>query len=212
VEPVALEFASSLDIDLSIHFARFASSPFDVVRDKDATAYADALMGAASLLVDARVQAIGWYGSRLGMNVDRELCERLEAQLKLPVTTTLLALSDALRELGVKRYGLVTSCPESVRSLIVAALEQEGFACVRASASATISERLLAEAARSDARALVVVGPRLEVSPTIEPLERTIGMPLVASSVATAWRTVRLAGVADPSIGSWGPLLGATKR
>jgi maleate isomerase len=206
MEPIAPALASSIDPDLSMHFSRLAGSQFEVVPDSDSASLEAAVTHAASLLADARVQAIGWYGSTLKMEVDRELCERLEVELRCPIATTLMALSEGLHELGVERYSLVSSSPVDVRALIVSALEQEGFACVRASAS--IDERLLTEAARHDASLLVVVETGMESNRAIEAFEEETGAPVVDSRVATTWRALRLAGVATASVTGWGRLLG----
>lgn len=69
------------------------------------------MLSAASLLADARVDAISWGGTSagwLGLESDIELCEAIESEFHIPASTSTLALVEILHRLGDPGVGLVT--------------------------------------------------------------------------------------------------------
>ena len=110
LEPLTAAMLADLP-GASAHFSRFRVVAIDLGPGSRGQFDPAPVAAAAELLADARVDSVCWNGTSgawLGLEVDRALCAAVTARTGAPATTATLALMDALRRFGARRYGLVT--------------------------------------------------------------------------------------------------------
>ena len=102
LEPVTSAMFAGV-ADVTAHFSRFRVT--EIALDAAALSQFDAsaMLPAADLLADAKVDAIAWNGtsaSWLGIGRDQSLCVAIMERTGVPATTSMLACIDAVRALG----------------------------------------------------------------------------------------------------------------
>lgn len=223
VEPLTARIVAPLGDAVSLHFTRIRVTRI-ALDDESLEQFDDTpMVDAARLLADAGMDVIAWNGtsgSWKGLAADHALVTRLQAETGVPVTTSTLDVLEACRTLGVTACGLATPYLAEIHEAIARTYTAAGL---RIAASAhlgvTVNREfadippariaaLLREVAVPDAGALVSVCTNLAAAAVIDELERETGRPVVDSLAATAWRTLRLAGVRTPVPG-FGRLLAA---
>lgn len=220
LEPVTAAMLAGVP-EVTAHFNRFRVLEISL----GATALDQFALGpmvdAARLLADAKVAAMCWNGTSagwLGIERDRALCETIARATGVPATSSVLALIEAFRLAGVKRYGLVTPYVPDVQQKIVENLKAEGFACAAERhlgftdnfAFSEVSDDALAgmirEVARAGPQAVTVFCTNLKAAPLVERLEREIGIPVYDTIASAVWGTLRLAKVDPRRVEGWGRL------
>ncbi|RZN10496.1 Asp/Glu/hydantoin racemase [Bradyrhizobium genosp. SA-3] len=204
---------------VTAHFSRFRVT--EIALDAAALSQFDAsaMLPAADLLADAKVDAIAWNGtsaSWLGIGRDRGLCEAITARTGVPATTSTLACIDAARTLGAKRVGLVSPYTDDVQRRIADVWAEEGIAShaerhlgLRDNfsfgevTSATIAEMIRAVAA-DGADAIVILCTNLDGAALAASLERELDITVLDSVAVTLWRTLGLAGGDVTALARWG--------
>lgn len=220
LEPLTTALATEMP-EVTLHFSRFrvtkiALSPGALAQFDDA-----AVIQAAGLLADAKVDAMAWSGtssSWLGFDRDLALCRAIHAATGIPATSSILALNEALEWLGVRRLALVTPYTNDVQARIAANFAGIGIHCTAGQnlglhdnfSFAEVTEAqldvLIREAARDEADAVAIVCTNLRAAPLVQRLEAALGV-LILDSVATAlWGALRLAGADPGRITRWGAL------
>jgi maleate isomerase len=174
----------------------------------------------ASAEVDVILQAGTAIAFFRGFGHDQELSGRITAATGIKSTTSLTAVVQALRILGIKRPAIATSYLADIDARLVGVLEQSGFkvAAIRGMGlkrSIDMGKVLpdetyrLARATASsapDADGIFISCGNLRSFETIEPLEIEAGLPVVTSNQAGLWQTLRMAGI-DEQIPNLGRLL-----
>src|SRR5436189_976660 len=174
------------------------------------------MLDAARLLADARVDAILWAGTSgawVGLDADRARVAAIRSDVGVSSTTATLALLDALRELGVRRYGLVVPYLESMVDAIERTLGAEGYACVaRSFESMTVNwdfagipaamiSRRAREVARAGPDAIVIHCTNMRGAEVAEQLETELQIPVLDSVVVGLWGALRSLGLEAPEAG-----------
>ena len=182
---------------------------------------------AADLLRQTGVDFIGYccMGSTIikGWDWERNLLGRFAPYAPHGVCSANSALRDALRALGARRIGLVTSYPESVNALAPDFFAAGGFK-VTALAGSPVEDvgqvrwvapervyRRAREANFKDVDAVCLLATDVQTFPIIEPLERDIGLPVVTSNQALLWASLRAIGIEEP-IAGLGKLLAKSRH
>ncbi len=166
------------------------------------------------LLADARCHAICWNGSAgglVGFERDRSLCREIETATGARATTSSLALAERLREIGARRFAMVTLNPPEMNDTIRRSFAAEGFECVATTHRSDIAdnfamaqvapEEIAAMAgqclrdslARPDA--LIVYGTNTRGAPVSRMLELTLGVPVLDSVAWGMLGALRLTGI-----------------
>ena len=220
LEPVCAEMLRSAP-EVSLHFGRFRVTEISLRPEATDQFAREAMLRAASLLSDAKVNAICWNGtsaSWLGLNRDRDLCSAIAHSTGVPATSSVLAMFEILRKAGLKRVGLVTPYIENVQALIAKTFAAEGLSVVSDRrlglsenfAFANVRAREIAEMIRGvaaeGAEAALVLCTNLRAAPLASSLENEIGVPILDSIATAAWGALRLAGVSPRRIAGWGRL------
>ena len=175
----------------------------------------------ASAGVDSIAYCCTVSGAQRGVEKDREFCEQMEREFGVPVASTMLAASEALRLLDIRRVVLTSPYPHSYHEAETRYLAEAGIETVHASgmgferaaefAAVTPGEiyRFALDAwqqSGQDADGLFVSCMNFDAMAAAQALEDAIGKPVVTSHSATLWRALALAGIEEPVPG-YGRLL-----
>ena len=136
-----------------------------------------------------------------------------------PVVTSAGALVDGLKTLGARKVSILTPYMKPLTGLVIDYLANEGIEVVD-SISLEIPDNI--EVGLRDPRAPIEITRRLNISgvdavvasacvqmpslASVQPIEDRIGLPVVSSSVATAFAMLKRLGL-DPSVPGFGSLL-----
>jgi maleate cis-trans isomerase len=176
---------------------------------------------AALELASAEVDVILHAGTAIaffrGFGHDQELSRRITATTGIKATTSLTAVVEALRILGIKRPAIATSYLADIDARLVSVLEQSAFkvAAIRGMGLKRSIDmgkvmpdetyRLAREAANfaPAADGIFISCGNLRSFEAIEPLETDTGLPVVTSNQAGLWQTLRMVGVSEglPNLG-----------
>lgn len=171
----------------------------------------DSVEAHAGLLADAQVELIVFNCTAASMLAGPEAVrQRIHAATGIPGLTTIEAVTDGLNALGARRVLLLNPYPAEVERQEIAYLETLGIEvlasggpeCGSPVEQGLISpERWLTEArelaaspAGSNADAVLISCAGTPVAAALSSIERTTGLPVVASNQAVVWRTLRALG------------------
>jgi len=220
LEPVASAMVAGV-AGVTVHFGRFPVTEISL-RPRALGQFDDAPMRAAArLLADARVDAICWNGTSagwLGLDADRRLCDAIAGDVGVPVVSSVLALVEAFRLAGVRRYGLVTPYLEEIQSRILATFALEGLECAAERhlgdpgnySFALVEPSTLAELTRAVAtarpEAITTFCTNLWAAPLVAGLEAELGVPVYDTVATGIWAALRATGVETARVKGWGRL------
>ncbi|WP_284505614.1 Asp/Glu racemase [Caballeronia sp. INDeC2] len=179
-------------------------------------------------LSDAHVDVIGYACLVAIMSMGPGYHHTSEARLMrrtvengalAPVVTSAGALVDGLKTLGARKVSILTPYMKPLTGLVIDYLANEGIEVVD-SISLEIPDNI--EVGLRDPRAPIEITRRLNISgvdavvasacvqmpslASVQPIEDRIGLPVVSSSVATAFAMLKRLGL-DPSVPGFGSLL-----
>ena len=152
------------------------------------------------------VIAYGCTSATAAIGEENVFAEIRRTRPGIACTTPMTAADAALRRLGANRIALVTPYPEPVHDAVVQAIEARGFTVLDQSFFGIGSDlgitrvpmSRIADAVRARKRdgadAIFIACTALRVAGLIGPLERELGLPIVASNHALAWHALDLAG------------------
>ena len=179
-------------------------------------------------LSDARVDVLGYaclvaimsMGAGYHRVSESRLLRRTEENgAAAPVVTSAGALVDGLKTLGARKVSILAPYMKPLTKLVIDYLENEGIEVVD-SISLEIPDNL--EVGRQDERAPIEITRKLNISgvdavvasacvqmpslASVQPIEDRIGLPVVSSSVATAFGMLKRLGL-DTGVPGFGSLL-----
>ena len=220
LEPLTTALAAEMP-EVTLHFSRFRVT--EIALDPGALQQFDdaPVIQAAALLADAKVDAIVWSGtssSWLGFGRDVALCRAIQAATGVPATSSILALNEALRQLGVRRLALVTPYTADVQARITATYAGIGIQCTAerhlglrdnfsfAAVTEPELDGLIRFVAQGRPDAAAIVCTNLRAAPLVAGLEAALGVPVLDSVATALWGALRLAGADPGRITRWGGL------
>jgi maleate isomerase len=221
LEPLTGCMSAAVAAPLSHHFSRIAVQTISLGEQSTSAFGVEPMLAAAQLLADAAVDAIVWNGTSaawLGFHSDRELCARITARTGIPASTSTLAQADAMRALGVTRFGLAVPYLDDVTARIVEVYGEEGLEAVAFanagvttnSAMAYVSDDEVRDLVRAadhpDAQCISVICTGLAAAHLVSELELELGKPIVDSVAVVLWKALAMVGI-DPVAPGWGRLL-----
>jgi maleate isomerase len=121
LEPVCAAMLRGVD-DVSVHFSRFRVVEIGLGSGALGQFDSEAMLAAADLLADARVDVICWNGTSagwLGLESDERLCEAITRRTGVRPCTAVLALNALLRRDGRRRLAFLTPYTDDVQGRIV---------------------------------------------------------------------------------------------
>lgn len=179
---------------------------------------------AAKELGSARANVILMAGTAGAFNggagFDGELARRIEQSSGVKATTTMTAVLDALRTLGICNVAIATSYIREVDTALAGVLEQEkvqvraieGMGLLRSIDMGDVTpEKTYDFAKRVFARADAVDGyfiscGNLRTLEVIRQLEADFGKPVITSNQAGMWKVLRMCGIELPRSSEGGRL------
>lgn len=225
VEPYTSAMAWPLFPDVSVHFGRFRVTKIALDATSNDQFALEPILDAADLLADMRPDIIAWNGtsaSWLGFDTDERLCAAIAGRTGIRATSAILSLNRLLRDLGVRRLGLVTPYTDDVQRKIIenyAAMGVETVAERHSGRSDNFSFAEVSEAEieamcmdvaqeKPDAIAIVCTNMR---GPLIAPsLEARLGIPVLDSVAFTLWGCLRDTGIPMDRLASYGAMFSRT--
>jgi maleate isomerase len=220
LEPLTTAIVAALP-GASTHFSRFRVTEISLSAQALDQFDDSKILAAAELLVDAKVDVIGWSGTSsgwLGFDADRRLCERIQERTGVPATTAVLALNELLAIKGVRRLALVTPYTADVQRRIIdnyASLDIEVVAerhldiSVNHAFAAVDPQRLralIAEVAQARPQAITTFCTNLHAASLAGEVEQSLRIPLLDTVSTTVWGMLRAAGAAPADVRGWGEL------
>lgn len=220
LEPLTQQIVSQLP-GVSVHFSRF--KVLKIALSTDALAQFDntAIIEAARLLADAKVDVIGWSGTSsgwLGFEADRTLCEEITAATGIPATTSVLGLNRLIQRLQITKMGLLTPYTDDVQSAIIKTYLSTGVDCSvethlgqydNASFGYITADTLDAMFLELEGRGVKVISvfcTGLKAAQLVDNWEKKSGI-IVLDTVATVlWDMCMMIGLDVSSIKGWGKI------
>ena len=171
----------------------------------------------ASAEVDVILQAGTAIAFFRGFGHDTQLCRRIEEVTGIKATTSLTAIVEASRALGIKKPAIATSYIADIDGRLMDVLEKSGFEVaaiegmgikksidmgkVEPEETYLLAKQVVRSAPGADG--ILISCGNLRSFEAIEPLEADTGLPVVTSNQAGLWQALRLAGVNErlPNLG-----------
>jgi maleate isomerase len=218
LEPVTAQILGALP-HVTAHFGRFRVTQIALSDQALAQFAANEILGAASLLADARCQVIAWNGTSagwLGFDTDETLCRAIEATTGARSCTSILALNEILAITGAKRIGLVSPYTQDVQDRIIANYAAIGITVVAEThwniqdnfSFSEVDEATIATAIRAAAAAspdaIVVYCTNLRGAGLATALEAECGIPVYDTIATVVWKALLLCGEDPTQITGWG--------
>ncbi|MDH4872011.1 aspartate/glutamate racemase family protein [Pseudomonas sp. BN515] len=193
--------------------------PFRSTSLESDRAFAEHLEEHAQLLVDARVDLLAVNCTAATMLAGPEnIRQRLQAATGLPIVTTIEAVIDGCKAMGMRNLGLVTPYPDEVVEAETAYLGEYGFSVKRALSQpcgtpfeqASLSPASWLELARSlkgeSIDGVLVSCAGIQIASVIQAIEQVLGLPVVTSNQALLWQCLRALDLRGPVQGFGGLL------
>jgi maleate isomerase len=177
-------------------------------------------------LADARMDVLGYaclvaimsMGKGYHLVSEKRLHERtIEAGGPAPVVTSAGALVDGIKAIGAKKVAILAPYMKPLTKLVIDYIENEGIEVID-SISLEIPDNV--EVGRQDPRAPIEITKRLNTTnadaivasacvqmpslPSVQPIEDRTGIPVVSSSISTAYMMLKKLGLKThaPGFGS----------
>ena len=172
----------------------------------------------ASIPVDAIAYCCTVSGALRGAKSDREFCREMTDRWGVPVTSTMLAVTEALNHLELRKVVVTSPYPDDHHEAERVYLQQTGIDAITMRgmgleqghefAKVTPEEilKFSLDAWDDTADGLFISCMNFDAMPVVQTLEDRIGKPVVTSHSATLWRALALAGL-DTPIPGYGRLL-----
>ena len=226
LEPVTSQILTAIP-NATAHFGRFRVTQIALSDQALAQFATDGILGAASLLADARCQVIAWNGTSagwLGFDTDETLCRAIGAATGARSCTSVLALNEVLTITGARRIGVVSPYTQDVQERIVANYAAIGLDVVAEThwgiqdnfSFAEVDEPTIAAGIRAVAAAkpdaIAVFCTNLRSAPLVAGLESELGIPVYDTIATAVWKALLLCGEDPARITGWGRVFATPGR
>lgn len=185
----------------------------DRTRDELERSYAISLQAASDMArVGIDLMVLGGIPINLLRGYDRvdELIRETQAQIGVPVTTSLTAQVDALRQVGARNVAIAHPFPQAQSTPFVDIVDHYGFACVGAKGGGKTGRELglvplemSVELCRSLKRdfpqtdTMWLPCPHWACVEAIGRIESELGVSVITANQAITWQALRRCGIAD---------------
>jgi maleate isomerase len=172
----------------------------------------------ASVPVDVIAYCCTVSGALRGVAADRAFCREMSERWGVPVTSTMLAATEALQHLNLKRIVVTSPYPDDhheaervyLKDCGIDAIAMHGMGLETGPEFARVPPeeilRFSLDAWDDSADGLFISCMNFDAMPAVQALEDRLGKPVVTSHSATLWRALGMAGI-DTPISGYGRLL-----
>ncbi|MEM0118054.1 MAG: hypothetical protein QXV32_06365 [Conexivisphaerales archaeon] len=218
LEPILYEILKHTRF--TAHFSRFKVRNLSLEREDLEQFSIENMLVPASLLADAHVDVIAWFGTSggwLGFDNDINLCRRIEDRLGIPAVTATLATVDAMAMLKIRNYSLVVPYEEDLTKKIIDNFGKAGYSVsnvkhlnlrdnvvVGSVPTTRIAKIVTDTSANSDC--ILVYCTNFSVATMVEELEKKTRIPILDSINVTLWGCMKKLGIRS-GIKGYGMLL-----
>ncbi len=193
---------------LRVHFARISVTQISPDAPSLSQFEETRMLAAFDLLAEAHPDRLVWGGTAagwLGFDLDRHLCDRIEERTGIPATSSLLATNARLKELGVRRIGLVTPYEQEIETRIIGNYKAAGIDVVAnerlditvntdyAAVSPAEIFEMSKNVAQTGAEAIVILCTNLAGAAIVNAASEATGLPILDSVEETFRPLVQLA-------------------
>lgn len=207
----------------TVHFARFRVVEISMSKASRSQFALRPILEAAERLAEAKVGCIAWNGtsaSWLGLDKDRELCQRIEEQTGIIATSTMLAFEEYYQRSNVRRLGLVTPYLSEIQDRIITNCTERGIEVVAdrrledkgnfsfAEHGLDLIRSMVRDVAAAQPDAISIVCTNFRGAPIAAELEAETGIPVIDSVSVTAAKTLRNVGADPGRVSGWGSVFG----
>jgi maleate isomerase len=203
----------------TVHYARFRVVEISMSGASQGQFEMEPILEAAHRLAEAKVDLICWNGTAaawLGLDRDRALCARIEAETGVPASSTMLAFEAAIAARGVRRLALVTPYLSEIQERIIANYAAMGIGVV---ADERLEDKgnfsfgeygadhvagMIRRVAKAAPDAIAVMCTNFRGAPHAAAIEAETGIPVLDSVAVTAAHAMRRVGLDTGLVAGWG--------
>ncbi|HHV64320.1 MAG TPA: hypothetical protein GXX46_04510 [Peptococcaceae bacterium] len=171
----------------------------------------------ASAQVDIMAYCCTASGAILGYEEEQHNCRLFEEKTKIPMTTTMVAVVDALKFLKVKRIVLLSPYIQVVNKVEVDFFEKNGFEIVKDAGQGIVDGSAISRVTPAEitqfalenwdetADAMFLSCMNWHAIRSVAEIEQEIGKPVITSHSATLWKVLNMMGknLRSPQNGKW---------
>lgn len=222
VEPICSRIFFGMEDVVTVHYSRL--EVVNVSLDDNSTRQfaVDTMLRAADQLAQAKVDAIIWNGtagSWLGIERDREMCQKIEEKTKIPMSTASLGLVGSYQDFDIKRLHLVTPYIKEMNDVIIREYEKLGLTAAGVtglgitenteigSVTKEQLETLCCSTGAGHGEGIAVVCTNLAAAWRADLIEKRSGAVVFDSVTAAVREALKLCGLEKLSFQGWGKLL-----
>lgn len=221
LEPLMAQMADATGTPASHHVTRLRVEAITLSEEHTDQFDFDRMCQAAALLADAHVDVILWSGTSggwTGIDGDRVLCERIEAETGIPASTSTLALVEAMETFELTDFGLAVPYTPDVTERIAEVYARSGFRAVESTSLgvwknrdyAHITEEEVVQMVQAadgpEAQCIVVSCTGVAAAHLVEGLEAKLGKPIFDSVSVLMWKALCMLSC-PVDLRGWGALL-----
>ncbi len=167
----------------------------------------------ASVPVDVIAYCCTVSGALRGAEGDRAFCQDMAQRWGMPVTSTMLAATEAMHHLGMRQVVATSPYPDShheaerayLKQTGIEAMSMQGMGFEQGQEFARVTPQEILQfslhAWDDSADGLFISCMNFDAMPAVQTLEDRIGKPVVTSHSATLWRALALADIREPLLG-----------
>ena len=222
VEPICNRIFAGMEDVVTVHYSRLPVVRVSMEKDSDKQFEIQTMLQAANQLAQAKVDAIIWNGtagSWLGIDRDQKMCQEIENETGIPMSTASLGMVRSYRDFGVNRIHLVTPYIQEMNDAIIREYKKLGFAPVDVtglgitenteigSVTQEQLEQLCCNTHGTAGEGIAVVCTNLAAAWRAEEIERQTEAIVFDSVIAAVREGLRLAGLGNLNFHGWGKLL-----
>jgi maleate isomerase len=165
----------------------------------------------ATIRPDVVVFSCTSAGALRGNAYEERLCADIAALTGAPVVSTMAAVRDALRRLGIRSLAVLTPYPEALNDRIRSSLEADGFAVTAMAGMGIVDSLAIADVSPQEisrfalerlrgapAQALFVACCTFRAYDARDALQTALGVPVVTSNQAALEAALRTLGYPAP--------------
>ncbi|MGI6449148.1 MAG: maleate cis-trans isomerase family protein [Desulfitobacteriia bacterium] len=176
-----------------------------------------AIQELASAEVDIIAYCCTASGAILGYEEEQHNCRLVEEQTKIPMTTTMVAVVDALKFLQAKRIVLLSPYIQVVNKVEVDFFEKNGFEIAKDAGQGIVDGSAISRVTPAEitkfalenwdetADAMFLSCMNWHAISSVAEIEQKIGKPVITSHSATLWKVLNMMGknLRSPQNGKW---------